>query len=34
MGEFLSAYSENEYTNAGEVMKKVGKIEERDAKAR
>ena len=34
MGEYLGAYSETEYTNAGEVMQSVGKLQEQDAKAR
>ena len=33
-GEYLGAYSEKEYTNAGQVMKSTGKILEMEAKAR
>jgi hypothetical protein len=33
-GEYLGAYSEKEYTNAGEVMKSAGKVLEMEAKAR
>ena len=34
MGEHLRVWSETEYTNAGEVMQNVGKLQEEDAKAR
>ena len=34
MGEHLRTWSETEYTNAGEVMQNVGKIQEGDAKKR
>lgn len=34
MGEHLNVWSETEYTNAGEVMQKVGKLQQQDAKAR
>ena len=34
MGEYLSAYSELEYTNAGEVMQNVGKLQQAQAKER
>ena len=34
MGEYLSAYSELEYTNAGEVMQNVGKLQLAQAKER
>lgn len=34
MGQYLGAYSEREYTNASEVMKSVGKVQEEDAEAR
>ena len=33
-GEYLGAYSEKEYTNAGEVMQSTGKVLEMEAKAR
>ena len=34
MGEHLNVWSETEYTNAGEVMQKVGKLQQQDGKAR
>lgn len=34
MGEYLVCVSESEYTNAGEVMCKVGKVEQKDSLAR
>ena len=34
MGEYLSACSEMEYTNAGEVMDSVGKLQQEQAKER
>ena len=34
MGQHLKTWSETEYTNAGEVMQNVGKIQEGDAKKR
>jgi hypothetical protein len=34
MGEHLRTWSETEYTNAGEIMQNVGKIQEGDAKKR
>ena len=33
-GEYLGAYSENEYTNAGEVMQSTGKVLQAEARAR
>ena len=33
-GEYLGAYSEKEYTNAGQVMKSTGKVLQMEAKAR
>ena len=34
MGEHLRTWSETEYTNAGEVMQNVGKVEDNDSKNR
>jgi len=34
MGEFLATWSETEYTNAGEVMQNVGKLQKSDSKNR
>ena len=34
MGEHLKTWSETEYTNAGEVMQNVGKLQEQDSKSR
>ena len=33
-GEYLGAYSEREYTNAGQVMKSSGRVLQLEAKAR
>ena len=33
-GEYLGAYSEREYTNAGQVMKSTGRVLQLEAKAR
>ena len=34
MGRYLMTWSETEYTNAGEIMKNVGKMQENDSQAR
>ncbi len=34
MGEYLTCVSETEFTNAGEVMHKVGKVQEKDSLTR
>ena len=34
MGDFLKTWSETEYTNAGEVMQNVGKLQGSDSKNR
>lgn len=34
MGDFLKTWSETEYTNAGEVMQNVGKLQNTDSKNR
>ena len=34
MGRYLMTWSETEYTNAGEVMQNVGKMQESDSQAR
>ena len=34
MGDFLTTWSETEYTNAGEVMQNVGKLQRSDSKNR
>ena len=34
MGEYLRVWSETEYTNAGEVMQNVGRLQQEDSKTR
>ncbi len=34
MGDFLKTWSETEYTNAGEVMQNVGKLQNSDSRNR
>ena len=34
MGRYLTNWSETEYTNAGEVMQNVGRLQESDSQAR